>query len=216
MIILHSRDSDRHSGDMWRRDTVQLGWYICRHSTWATLSNFRTQEASRRWCPISWATIALSLHVVVTIKAIHWLQTIWPLYSGCCRRGQWWGVQWWRVSIIVYILWFSIPLRFSIQHNTLITVLIMLIFSKQFMSCVTSNFLFKNNAMEFVHFQLWWLNGWMPRLKSWTNSERLMGRPWTVRRCLVRQSWTLCKVWLLQFAGEPNEQSTGCPAGAGI
>ena len=59
-----------------------------------------------------------------------------------------------RVSIIVYILWLSIPLRFSIHHNALITVLIMLIFSKQFMSCVTSNFLFKNNAMEFVHFQL--------------------------------------------------------------
>ena len=48
----------------------------------------------------------------------------------------------------MYILWFSIPLRFSIQHNTLNTVFVMLIFSKQFMSCMTSNFLFKNNAMK--------------------------------------------------------------------
>ena len=37
-----------------------------------------------------------------------------------------------------------------------------------------------------------------------------------IRRCLVRQSWTLCKVWLLQFVGELSEQNTGCPAGAGI
>ena len=63
MIILHSRGSDRYGGDMWHRDTVQLGWYLCQHSTWAILSNFHTQEDSSR-CPINWATITLSLQYV--------------------------------------------------------------------------------------------------------------------------------------------------------
>ena len=47
----------------------------------------------------------------------------------------------------MYILWFSIPLRFSVQHNTLNTVLVMLIFSKQFMSCMTSH-IFYSKIMQ--------------------------------------------------------------------